>query len=374
MKQITVMIKPASSLCNMRCRYCFYADVSSLREVNSFGIMKYDVLNSILEHVFVDLGGNDHLTLAFQGGEPTLVGLNFYRGVIESVNLHRRENIQVSYAIQTNGLLLDHEWCQFLKDNRFLVGLSLDGPSDFHNANRLDESGKGTFRRILKTKQELDHAGVDYNILTVLTRQMARHPRQIWRMIQKENLRHIQFVPCLGPLDGQESIYGLTPAQYAEFYKSLFDLWFSSFQRGDYYSIKLFDDLINLLAYGQCNACGLLGYCQPQIIVEADGGVYPCDFYVLDQYRIGNLTTDSLRSLYESPAMSHFLARPAEDKTLCGECAYRDLCNGGCQRMRREVFYTPGAEFCGQRDFLGYSIVRLRQIALRFRQTDSFSH
>ena len=372
MKQITVMIKPASSLCNMRCRYCFYADVSSLREVNSFGIMRYDVLSSILEHIFIDLDGDDHLILAFQGGEPTLAGLEYYQRVIENVDRYQRENVQVNYAIQTNGLLLNHEWNRFLKDNRFLIGLSLDGPPDFHNANRLDESGKGTFRRILKTKQDLDHIGADYNILTVLTRQIARHPYQIWRMIQEENLRHIQFVPCLGPLNRQESVYGLTPKQYAEFYKNLFDLWFNSFQKGNYYSVKLFDDLISLLAYGQCNACGLLGYCQPQIIVEADGGVYPCDFYVLDQYRIGNLTTDSLRSLYESPAMSRFLARPIENKPFCGGCAYRNLCNGGCQRMRQEVFYASGVNSCGHRDFLDYSIDRLNRIALQIRQADGY--
>lgn len=368
MKQITVMIKPASSLCNMRCKYCFYADVSSLRKTSSFGIMRNSTLNSVLDNIFTDLENGDKLILAFQGGEPTLAGLDFFQQVIDGVERQNRPKVQVAYVLQTNGLVLDENWGDFLRRHHFLVGLSLDGPQSLHDENRVDSFGKGTFRRILQAMYYLEQTRVEYNILTVLTRQMARHPHQVWHWVQQENLRHVQFIPCLAPLDKAEQYFTLTPHRYAEFYCTLFDLWFAAFRQGDYYSVKLFDDLIYLLAFGQCNACGLMGYCQPQIIVEADGSVYPCDFYVLDQCRLGNLTDTSLRNLYESPTMARFIERPTQFSPLCGECAYQHICGGGCPRMRREAFCGPDANFCGHKAFLDYSIERLDWIACQHRK------
>lgn len=369
MKQITVMLKPASSLCNMRCRYCFYADVSSLRSVSSFGVMTPSVLEAVLQNIFVDLSPGDTLTLAFQGGEPTLAGIDFFRNVVRLVNTYGDRAVHVEYALQTNGLLLDGEWCSFLAENRFLVGLSIDGPSVFHDANRLDEAGKGTFQRVMRARQELNRARVPHNVLMVLNRQMSRHPNQLWRFIVKNGMDYVQFIPCLAPLEGGDAVHALTPIQYATFYTQLFEQWFASYQSGAYISIKLFDDLIHLLAFGQCNACGLLGSCQPQIIVEADGGVYPCDFYVLDQFRLGNLTQTSLRTLYESSKMSDFISRPEEEKTLCPQCPYRTVCNGGCPRMRHTVFYTQNDSQCGHRIFLDHSMAKLQLLASQIRHS-----
>lgn len=368
MKQISVMIKPASSLCNMRCRYCFYADVSSLRSVDSFGIMERDTTDRILEHIFADLEKGDRLTLAFQGGEPTLAGLDYFRHVSEAAAPHQSRGVQVQYALQTNGLLLDEEWCRFLHEQNYLVGLSLDGPALYHDANRPDAQQKGTFRRVMAAKHRLDMQHVEYNVLMVLTNQMARHPQQIWRFIEEQDLRYVQFTPCMGPLEGADGSYILTPSRYAGFYNTIFDLWCQCYYQGRYRSIKLFDDLVSLLAFGECNACGLLGRCQPQIIVEADGSVYPCDFYVLDSFRTGNLREDSLRNVYESPIVSDFLRRPKEPLSLCEDCPYRKICGGGCQRMRREVFYAPGDKECGHRLFLDSCIGRLQRLADEIRR------
>lgn len=367
MKQLSVMIKPASSLCNMRCKYCFYADVSSLRSVDSFGIMERDTTDQVLENIFVHLESGDQLVLAFQGGEPTLAGLDYFRHVSEVVAPHQIRGVRVQYALQTNGLLLDEQWCQFLHSQNYLVGLSLDGPAFYHDANRLDPQQKGTFQRIMAVKQQLDQQRVEYNVLMVLTNQMARHPQQIWHFIEEQNLRYVQFTPCIGPLEGEGAQYALTPQRYASFYRTMFDLWYQSYRRGRYISIKLFDDLVNLLAYGECNACGLLGRCQPQIIVEADGSVYPCDFYVLDRFRAGSLKEQSLRAVYESPVMLEFLQRPKEALPLCKDCPYQKICGGGCQRMRREVFYAPGNRECGHRLFLDACIGRLQRLAQEIR-------
>ena len=369
MKQLSVMLKPASSLCNMRCRYCFYADVSSQRAVASYGLMQPETARAILANLFADLEPGDRLTLAFQGGEPTLAGLGFFEDLVEEVQKYREKKVQVHYALQTNGLLLDDAWCAFLRRHDFLVGLSMDGPAACHNANRVDAGGKGTFRQVLAAKQRMDRHGVAYNVLMTLTGQLARHPQQVWNLMEEQDLRFVQFTPCMGPLDGPESPYALSPARYASFYTALFQRWYDSYCRGVYRSVKLFDDLVNLLAFGQCNACGLVGRCQPQLVVEADGSVYPCDFYVLDRYRTGTLTTDTLRTVYESPVALQFLQRPADPLTLCGQCPYRTICSGGCQRMRPMVCYKPGDTACGHRAFLDSCMGQLQELAALSRQT-----
>ena len=361
MKQLSVMLKPASSLCNMRCKYCFYADVSSLRDVSSYGLMKES--DAIIANIFRDLERGDILTLAFQGGEPTLAGLPFFQHFVQQVSRYESLGVRVSYALQTNGLLLDDAWCAFLKKHGFLVGLSIDGPSAYHDANRLDDTRKGTFRRVLEVKQRLDHFGIEYNVLMTLTKTLARHPQQVWRFMEEQDLHFVQMTPCMGPMNQAETPYALTPERYASFYIALFDLWYQSYQKGIYRSVKLFDDLVNLLAVGQCNACGLVGSCQTQIVVEADGGVYPCDFYVLDEWRVGNLCQESLRQVWDQAQKSGFLTREREPLALCQQCPYRSMCGGGCRRMRREVYYAPGAAACGHRIFLDAVIDRLRQLA-----------
>ena len=363
MKHVTVMIKPASSLCNMRCKYCFYADVSSLREVKSFGIMTEATATAVIANIFSDLQPGDGVTFSFQGGEPTLAGLNFYQNFAKAVDGYAVQGIRVSYTLQTNGYLIDEAWCAFLKERNFLVGLSLDGPAKYHNACRLDAAGNGTFQKVMGAKKLFDRFGVEYNILMVLTKELARHPKQIWAFLEQENIRYVQFIPCLGPLDKADNAYALTPERYASFYTELFRLWHDSYRRGNYISVKLFDDYVNLLAFGQCNACGLLGFCHAQIIVEADGSVYPCDFYVLDEYRAGTLADTGLTELRASPVMKQFQARGHEDLRLCEGCPYRRICAGGCKRMKSSVFYRPGDNLCGHRLFLDSAIRDLQQLA-----------
>lgn len=368
MKNISVMLKPASSACNLRCKYCFYADVSAARAIRSYGLMSQETADRILANIFTDLVPGDHLTLAFQGGEPTLVGLDFFHHITATVTAIATPGITVSYALQTNGTLLDDRWCAFLKEHDFLVGLSLDGSATYHDANRVDSSGNGTFHQVLEAKKRLDRWGVSYNVLMTLTASLARHPQQVWRFILEQGLDFVQFTPCLGAFDTQHDPHALTPQRYAAFYTAIFSKWYEEYRNGHYVSIKLFDDLVNLLAFGQCNACGLLGQCQRQIIVEADGSVYPCDFYVLDDHHAGNLAQEHLRTVFEAPAMTSFLSRPREPLPLCDSCPYRNICGGGCQRMRHEVFYRPEDSSCGHRQLLDAIGPQLMELARLSRQ------
>ncbi len=164
MKNLNIMLKPASSLCNMRCKYCFYADVSDMREVKSFGIMKEKTVDSILNNIHNDLESGDRLHIAFQGGEPMLAGLDFYQRLVDEIGQWEK-TIAVSYALQTNGILIDDEWCQFLKENNFLVGISWDILPECHDEARKDAEGKGTFKAVSKAIECLEKHQVDYNVL-----------------------------------------------------------------------------------------------------------------------------------------------------------------------------------------------------------------
>lgn len=366
-KNMSVMIKPASSLCNLRCRYCFYADVSSLREVESCGLMTEQVMRAVIDSSIDGLSAGDSVNFAFQGGEPMLAGIEFFKRFVGYVK-SKDTKVRVSYALQTNGTMLNDEWCAFLKDNAFLVGLSMDGAAKYHDANRVDASFQGTYKTIKNAKKLLEKHGTDYNILTVLTAEIARHPQKIWQWLKQENIGYVQLIPCLDALGKPpESPYALTPQRFAGFYTQLFKCWLEEFKKGNYISVKLFDDIINLLGKGEVNACGLTGKCQTQLVVEGDGSVYPCDFYALDEYRLGNMCSSSAEELVKSKQANDFLNRDKGDTSVCSGCPYYNICGAGCPRQRPSVCYYKSTDMCGYKSFLDACINDMLAVAKTLR-------
>lgn len=351
MKNLSIMIKPASSLCNLRCKYCFYTDVSSNRSVPSCGMMSEETMNAMLECVASELEPGDRIQFVFQGGEPTLAGLPFFRHFVERTHTWD-PNVHVSYALQTNGTLLDVPWCCFLKDNHFLVGISLDILPEYHDAVRLDAEGAGTYRRVLQAIDLLNEYKVDYNVLCTLTNSITRHPQQVWKRIVQMGIQYVQFTPCLGDLECTDSTpYALTPKRFASFYTQLFQYWIEDYRKGTYRSVKFFDDIVNLMVFGRPTSCGMNGTCQPQLVVEADGSVYPCDFYCLDEYRLGNLKEQGFLELLQAAQVQAFVHRPHAQPTLCQTCRYRSFCGGNCKRMQKEICCVGGDSYCGYQDF-----------------------
>lgn len=343
-----MMIKPASSLCNLRCNYCFYQDVSGHRETCSYGKMNLPFMKKMVEKLGAELRDVDGIAFGFQGGEPTLAGLSYYREFVKAVEAWGKK-ARVTYALQTNGILLDEEWCRFLKEHRFLVGISYDMLPELQDAVRVDSRGKGTGKQVRQAIKLLEQHRVEYNVLCTLTRQAARHPEQIWREMERLDLKCIQFTPCLDDLaeDGANA-YALTPERFAAFYTKLFDKWEISYRRGSYRSVKLIDDMVNLLAYGVPTGCGMDGRCQPQLILEADGSVYPCDFYCLDEFRIGNIMDDSLEELFQRSLASETKKRkPLPER--CEGCPYVRVCGGNCPRMQKAICFSKEGDDCGYR-------------------------
>lgn len=346
----SLLIKPASSLCNLRCRYCFYADVSKNRENASFGCMKPEVAHTLIDRAFAASHGGT-VSFAFQGGEPTVAGLDFFRDFTAYADEHCPKGTQISYTIQTNGILLDDEWCAFLKEHAFLVGLSLDGPKQEHDLCRVDAQDRGTFQTVMQTVQRLRAHHVDFNILTVLTKTLARHPQQLFSFYKKNDLRFVQIIPCLDSLEDGGGAYSLTPELYASFLKTFFRLWLDEFRRGNYISVRLFDNLVRMAAGQHPEQCGLLGQCQCQFVAEADGSLYPCDFYVLDPYRMGNVMDMPLEDMFKSEGYKAFLADNESSRNpQCETCWARPACGGGCRRYR--PFYFTKEDYCPYADFL----------------------
>lgn len=334
MPMVNILIKPVSSACNMSCRYCFYKDVARNRKTECEGMITIEQIEKIIR---AGMEYADKIcSFTFQGGEPTLAGLDFFQKVVELAEKHRKKGVDIQFAIQTNGYVIDEQWAGFLHENHFLVGLSLDGTASRHNANRLNCEGKGTWNRVMRTAKLFDQYRVKYNILSVVTGENARHIEQIYRFYRKNNFRWLQFIPCLEPIGEKwgKASYHLSDDSYGRFLIRLFDLWFSDLKKGEYISIRHFDNWMFLLL-GECpEVCSLSGRCTIQFVVEADGGVYPCDFYVLDAWRIGTVGEQSFAEIAEGEIARKFIQQSTRLPKECEKCKWMYLCRNGCRRDR----------------------------------------
>ncbi len=369
MPPISLLIKPASGLCNLRCKYCFYADEMNKRQQASYGIMSRETLRAVLEKTLHHADGQ--VTLAFQGGEPTMAGLDFFRDVVAYAAEYNTKKLPIHFAIQTNGILLDEAWAKFLGENHFLVGLSLDGTETIHDKNRVDPAGQGTFHKVMDRARLLRRYGVEFNILTVVTRQTAGSIGKIYRFFRDRDLPWQQYIPCLDPLGDLrgEQDYSLTPEKYEHFLKVLFDNWYRDVSAGKFVFNRYFENLLGILLGTPPESCGMLGHCSIQHVVEADGSVYPCDFYVLDSYRLGNLVTDSFEQIDRTRQALGFLEKSAAVHEKCRSCQWYPLCRGGCRRDREQPDGTIGLNyFCSSyAGFFQYAYPRLRQLAQQVR-------
>lgn len=361
MPAISLLIKPSSSECNLRCKYCFYNSLSEKRNIKSYGIMSADTLKNIVKKA---LEFSDQIcTFAFQGGEPTLAGLDFYKKLIEYVKKYNTKNVEVRFALQTNGLLLNEEWIKFLANNNFLIGISLDGPKEIHNTNRIDIKNNGTFNKVMKTIELFNKFKVEYNILYVVTAQSSRHANKIYSFFKQNNFRYIQFISCIDPLNEIRGKYhySLKPLDLEKFLKQTFDRWYKDILKGDYVSVRYFDNLVNMILGNRPEACNMNGRCQCNCVIEADGGVYPCDFYVIDRWNMGNINVSEIKDILNSEASNNFIKASFEVSEECRRCKWYYLCRGGCRRDRDNFNDTIGLNYycSAYKEFFEYAYDRL---------------
>ena len=360
------LIKPASGLCNMRCSYCFYADVSDSREVKDRGMMSVETAECLIKKAFSEVTG--FCSFAFQGGEPMLAGLPFFAEFAALVKKHNTKNIPVSYALQTNGLLMDEKWADFFRENGFLIGLSIDAGKEIHDSLRLDASQKGTHRKCMEAVRILKRKKVEFNILSVITRQLAREPKAVWQFFKKEKFGFLQCIPCLDGLGETRggNMYSLDAALYGSFLCDIFDLWYEDFVRGNYISVRNFDNYIRMLLGALPENCAMSGECKAYALIEADGTVYPCDFYALDEYCLGNIKEKSLEEMLRGEKARAFV-RPSKQKPPeCEACWAFFLCRGGCRRDREPMVGKELSRnyYCdAYKRFFHHALPRMREVA-----------
>ncbi len=334
MPAISVLMKPSSGMCNMSCDYCFYCDEAQKRIQESYGFMSEQTLKNVIRKTMLRAEGM--VSYAYQGGEPTLRGIDFFRKAIEYQRQYNRNGIQVNNALQTNGLLLNEEWCEFFKENHFLIGISIDGIKETHDCYRHTKSGESVYDRVLRATQLMDQYGVDYNILTVVNQKVAAHIKEIYAFYKERGWRFQQYIACLDPLEEEHgrSAYSLHPETYGSFLTELFNLWYEDWRNGSQPYIRQFENYIGILLGYQPEACDQRGCCGIQNVVEADGSVYPCDFYMLDEYRLGNFNVNRIDEINDRRNEIGFVERSRKLKKECRECTYYPICRGGCQRNR----------------------------------------
>ncbi len=368
MPPVNVLIKPASSSCNMRCSYCFYHDEAKNRSTDSFGLMQRETLEAVMHKALAHASGS--CTFGFQGGEPTLAGLDFFKTAILLQKQHNVKKLPIQNTIQTNGLLIDDEWAAFFVQNHFLVGVSLDGYEDLHDLHRRDVTENGTFSKVMQGIETLKHHNVEFNILAVVTSETARNVREAYRFFFQSGLVYHQYIPCMDPLGsmpGQQS-RSLTPELYARFLKKLFDLWYKDRTEGRFVYIRYFENLAGILLGHNAESCDMNGRCSVQYAIEADGSVYPCDFYMLDGDCIGNINADSMETIDRNRACLGFIQQSLPLPEQCRTCEWLRICRGGCKRYReQEADLHPGVNrFCGAyKEAFPYILPRLERLLNR---------
>ena len=358
MPPITIMVKPVSGACNMRCRYCFYADEMRCRETAVYPQMSLPLLDATIRRVIRSADSAAHFV--FQGGEPTLAGLSFYEEVVRLQRRYNARGLRVTNAIQTNGCELSDEMIAFFAREHFLVGVSLDGTDALHDSLRPDVKGGGTAKNVRQTIRRLLAASAEVNVLCVVTRRIAQCPRAVFESLAPYGF--IQFIPCLDPIGGAAGEESLSEADYFSFIKATFDLYERAYREGRPVSIRSFDNWVAMLMGMPPENCAMVGRCGPSLVIESDGSVYPCDFYALDEWKLGNIGDDSLRRLLACEREEAFLRASLSVPDPCRACRWYALCRNGCKRERDPQ--TGANRWCRAHSaFFEYAYKRMERMA-----------
>jgi uncharacterized protein len=338
-----VLVKPAGADCNLRCEYCFYLEKAALYP-SSRRRMSARVLDALVRQMMT--GGAPAVAFGWQGGEPTLMGLEFFRQAVRAQRRHGTPGQLVSNSLQTNGVLVDDGWARFLAEHRFLVGLSIDGPETLHDAHRTTRRGDGSWSMACRAAATLLEHGVEANALVLLSSASAGRVREIWEALEGLGLRHFQFIPCLEwdrGEPGRWAPYALSPADYGEILCELLDLWLAGFENGvpgTY--VRWFEALLFRYVGLEPPLCSLREVCGSELVVEHNGDVYSCDFHVTDRWRLGNVLTDDLATLLDGSRQREFGERKRTLPAKCGACRWLSRCRGGCPKDRDRNPEDPG--------------------------------
>ena len=352
--QFQVMAKPSGAMCNLRCSYCFYTEKESLYGNTSTFRMPSNVLESYIRQS-IECQRTREYQFAWQGGEPTLLGIDFFREVV-SLQEKYAAGKKVNNSIQTNGVLLDDEWCNFFKEHTFLIGLSIDGPREFHDRYRIKGDGSPTFDAVVAGLEKLQKHEVSYNTLTVVNDHNSRQPLEVYRFLKSIGDGHMQFIPAVerlptkneadfgldfaippynGEVDGNHNLtsWSITPERLASFYISIFDEWVRN-DVGQVF-VQFFEVALgNWLGAGP-GLCQFSPKCGTAGALEHNGDLYTCDHYVYPRHKLGNIMDTPLSELMSSQQQQQFGSAKLDSlPECCKVCEVRSACHGDCPKHR----------------------------------------
>jgi len=367
MQPFTLLIKPSGSDCNLDCKYCFYKHRSP-----EVGAGKQRMSEQVLQRLI-----KDYMQLGFgvcgfswQGGEPTLMGLDFYERAVELQKRYGRGGQQVSNALQTNAILLDDKWCKFLHGNKFLVGISIDGLKEFHDFYRKDHAGRGTFDKVMAAIENCKKHNVEFNTLTLLNDKNVDHPDELFDFLTGLGVKYLQFITCVerDPQTGEIADFSITPDQYGQFLCRIFDRWFEFGPQN--LSIRDFDSILSYCATGKHTICTYDKQCSSYIVIEHTGDVFPCDFFVEPKWRLGNIFEAPIDKLANSAKKREFARAKENLCDRCLVCQHLAVCRAGCTKDRaaanKNANWNTPSYFCqSYKKFFDHALPRFMQIAAK---------
>ncbi len=396
-----VMLKPIGPICNLDCSYCFYLEKQDglFPGQSRFRMSEADLENYVRQYIDAQPDDAREISFAFQGGEPTLMGLRFFQRVVELQKQYARPNVPIVNALQTNATLLDDAWGEFLHEHKFLVGVSIDGPEEIHNRHRLDKAGKGTFDEVLRGVRVLQKHAVEFNTLTVVHHDNADCPTQVYDFLKSIGSTFLQFIPIveheqlldakqyhqrpilpvLQPNGGGVRVGARSaePRQWGTFLNGIFDRWLEQRDVGRIY-VQLFDMMLGLVMGYPSSLCVHSKACGRAAAMEHNGDVYACDHYVSPEYNLGNIRAHSLTEMIDGDQQRAFgRAKHASLPRYCRQCDFLQYCWGACpkDRIRNTPDGEPGlAYLCeGYKEFYRHTqpVFRKMALCLKLRQPAS---
>ncbi len=367
-----ILAKPIGPICNLDCEYCFYLRKVELFQDDHPGVDAYRMSEETLERFTRQYLACQHpdapeVNFAWQGGEPTLLGVDFFRKAVEFQKKYAPEGVRITNSFQTNGVLLNDEWCSFFKEEGFLIGLSVDGPEELHDRFRKDKGGKGSFRRVMKGLEALKRHEVEFNTLTVVQSDNGSHPAKVYRFLKEIGSWFMQFIPIVEPEHGGSVSYRtVRPKQWGAFLNGIFDEWI----RGDIGTIYVqhFELMMGLAMGYPASLCVHSPVCGRAVAIEHNGNLYSCDHFVYPANLLGSIYERTLSEMIDGEFQSGFgLDKERKLPGYCRRCNYLRYCYGGCpsDRCKRTPDGKPGLNWSceGYKAFYAYTEPYFRAMA-----------
>lgn len=362
LRPFSLLIKPASADCNLRCEYCFYLCKSDMYPSGSPHRMNDEVLEKMISS-FLATPQPQH-AFGWQGGEPTLMGLEFFRRVTSFQEKYGKGK-SVSNGLQTNTTLIDDDFAAHLAKYSFLCGVSVDGPPDIHNRYRKFGDGRGAHQAVMKGLESLRCNRVEYNVLTLVSQSNVKKPAEIYKYLCDMGVMFHQYIECVEfDGNGKLSPYAVNGAEWGEFLCGIFDEWVKGDQRK--VSVRLFDSIIAMMVNGLANVCSMSDTCRQYLVVEYNGDIYPCDFFVEHGLKLGNVMENSWDEMLDSKVYDDFAKRKSQWNRLCDQCEYLKYCSGCCPKNRLTRGSDPNqlSALCeGWKMFYHHSLKEFRRLA-----------